>query len=288
MDRSSTAVKKSLAVLILLLFISFVVMGVSQNRVTVEVKSVAFGALYPFQYIGTRTLTFVTDFFSSIQDNRQLKEELQNARQMLEQFKRTQHDFEEIKRENERLRRLIGIQSIMEYDTVIAEVVAKSPQNFYKTIIVNRGRLDGIERYMPVVAYQKDQKCVVGKILDVQRGSSRIQPLIEQTSYTAAMLKDSRYSGLLQGQSPVSDTCLLQYVDRRADIQFGDIVVTSGMGGVYPKRIVIGEVVSVTKERYGIFQEAMVQPLVDLGRLEEVYIITKTVTEELLEQMVPE
>lgn len=288
MDRSSTAVKKSLAVLILLLFISFVVMGVSQNRVTVEVKSVAFGALYPFQYMGTRTLTFVTDFFSSIQDNRQLKEELQNARQMLEQFKRTQHDFEEIKWENERLRRLIGIQSTMEYDTVIAEVVAKSPQNFYKTIIVNRGRLDGIERYMPVVAYQKDQKCVVGKILDVQRGSSRIQPLIEQTSYTAAMLKDSRYSGLLQGQSPVSDTCLLQYVDRRADIQFGDIVVTSGMGGVYPKGIVIGEVVSVTKERYGIFQEAMVQPLVDLGRLEEVYIITKTVTEELLEQMVPE
>lgn len=288
MDRSSTAVKKSLAVLILLLFISFVLMGVSQNRVTVEVKSVAFGVLYPFQYIGTRTLTFVTDFFSSIQDNRQLKEELQNARQMLEQFKRTQHDFEEIKRENERLRRLIGIQSTMEYDTVIAEVVAKSPQNFYKTIIVNRGRLDGIERYMPVVAYQKDQKFVVGKILDVQRGSSRIQPLIEQTSYTAAMLKDSRYSGLLQGQSPVSDTCLLQYVDRRADIQFGDIVVTSGMGGVYPKGIVIGEVVSVTKERYGIFQEAMVQPLVDLGRLEEVYIITKTVTEELLEQMVPE
>ncbi|MFW6180915.1 MAG: rod shape-determining protein MreC, partial [Spirochaetota bacterium] len=57
---------------------------------------------------------------------------------------------------------------------------------------------------------------------------------------------------------------------------------------VYPKGIAVGEVVSVTKQRYGIFQEAMVRPFVDLGRLEEVYIITKTVTEELLEQMVPD
>lgn len=288
MDRGNAATRKSLVVLVLLLFICFVLMGVSQNKVTVELKSVTFGLMYPFQYAGTRALTFVTDFFSSIQDNRQLKEELKSARQILEQYKRTQYDFEEIKRENERLRRLIGVQSTMEYDTVIAEVIAKSPQNFYKTIVVNRGRRDGIKRYMPVVAYQNDRKCVVGKVTDVQRSSSRIQPLVEQNSYTAAMLKDSRYSGLLQGQSPLSDTCLLQYVDRRVDIQFGDIVVTSGMGGVYPKGIEIGEVVSVTKPRYGIFQEAMVRPFVDLGRLEEVYIITKTVTGELLEQMVPD
>jgi rod shape-determining protein MreC len=263
-------------------------MGVSQNRVTVEVKSVAFGILYPFQYIGTKSITFVTDFFTSIKNNRQLKEELMYARQMLQQYERTQQDYEEIKLENERLRRLIGVQSTLKYDTVIAEVVAKSPQNFYKTIIVNRGRLDGIERYMPVLAYQDDEKCIVGKIVDVQRNSSRIQPLIEQSSYTAAMLKDTRYSGLLQGQSPVADTCLLQYVDRRADIQFGDRVVTSGMGGVFPKGILIGEVVSVTKKRYGIFQEALVRPVVNFGRLEEVYIVTKTVTGELLDQTLVE
>jgi rod shape-determining protein MreC len=58
-------------------------------------------------------------------------------------------------------------------------------------------------------------------------------------------------------------------------------VVTSGMGGVFPKGIMIGEAVSVTKKRYGIFQEAIIQPKVDLGRLEEVYIITKTVAEDL-------
>jgi rod shape-determining protein MreC len=160
--------------------------------------------------------------------------------------------------------------------------VAKSPQNFYRTLIVNRGRDDGIQRWMPVVAYQDEEKCVVGKIIDVQKFSSRIQPMIEQSSYTAAMLKDSRYSGILQGQSPTSDLCLLQYIDRRADVKYGDVVVTSGMGGVFPKGIVLGTVVSVSKKQYGIFQEAYVQPVIDYGRLEEVYIITKVVTGEFL------
>ena len=82
------------------------------------------------------------------------------------------------------------------------------------------------------------------------------------------------------GKSPVSEQCLLQYIDRRAEINYGDVVVTSGMGGIFPKGIPIGMVVSVSKKTYGIFQEAMVQPTIDFGRLEEVYIITKRVTED--------
>jgi rod shape-determining protein MreC len=226
------------------------------------------------------TLMGVKDFFSSLKNNKYLKKELAATRSLLEEYERTQHEFEEMKRENERLRNLIGIQSKLEYETVIAEVVAKSPQNIYKTIIVNRGKESGIERWMPVVAYQDGMKCVVGKVIDVQPFSARIQPLIDQSNYIGAMLKDTRYSGLLVGQSPVSEQCLLQYIDRRADIAYGDMVVTSGMGGIFPKGIPIGEVISVSKKTYGIFQEAMVQPTVDFGRLEEVYIITKRVTED--------
>ena len=268
---------KILIVLLVLLFISFALMGFSQNKITIQFKSLAFSVFYPFQWTGVSTITFVKDFFSSIKHNKYLKEELAQTKKLLEEYERTQFEFDEIKRENERLRRLIGIQSEMEYETVIAEIVAKSPQNFYKTLIVNRGKTSGIKKWMPVVAYQDNEKCVVGKVIDVQAYSSRIHPLIEQTSYIGAMLKNSRYSGLLAGQSPLSENCILQYIDRRVDIQYGDTVVTSGMGGVFPKGILIGEVVSVSKKRYGIFQEAMVRPKVDFGRLEEVYIITKTV-----------
>jgi rod shape-determining protein MreC len=236
---------RNLSIFIALLIVSFILMGVSQQKVTVRFKSIAYGVLYPFHFAGTKLVTTAGEFFASIKNNRQLKQELASARKRIEEYEKTQRDFEEIAKENERLRRLIGIQSEMSYDTVIAEVVAKSPQNYYKILIVNRGRNSGIKKYMPVVAYQNDRKCIIGKIIDVQKYSSRVQPLISQSSYTGAMLKESRYSGILQGQSPVSDYCLLQYIDRRAEIQFGDAVVTSGMGGVFPKGIEIGEVVSV-------------------------------------------
>jgi rod shape-determining protein MreC len=271
---------RALVVLAALLFVSFTLMGFSQSRVTIRFKSVAYAVAFPFQYSGVKSITFVKDFFSSLKNNKYLKKELAATRSLLEEYERTQHEFEEMKRENVRLRNLIGIQSKLEYETVIAEVVAKSPQNIYKTIIVNRGKESGIERWMPVVAYQDGMKCVVGKVIDVQPFSARIQPLIDQSNYIGAMLKDTRYSGLLVGQSPVSEQCLLQYIDRRAEIAYGDMVVTSGMGGIFPKGIPIGEVVSVSKKTYGIFQEAMVQPTVDFGRLEEVYIITKRVTED--------
>lgn len=280
MDEGRSTQYKAIIILIILLFISFTLMGFSQTKLTINFKSLAFAVIYPFQYAGVSSIAFVKDFFSSIKNNKYLKRELEQTRKLLQEYERTQYEFDEIKKENERLRRLIGVQSELEYETVIAEVVAKSPQNFFKTLIVNRGKESGVEKWMPVIAYQNNVKCVVGKVIDAQKFSSRIQPLIEQTSYIGAMLKDSRYSGILVGQSPLSDNCLLQYINRRTEINYGDIVLTSGMGGVFPKGIMVGEVVSVSKKRYGIFQEALVSPLADFGRLEEVYIITKTVTEE--------
>jgi rod shape-determining protein MreC len=279
MSQARTARNRRILVLILLLFISFILMGVSQSRITIRFKSVAYGVVYPFQFVGVRSITLVKEFFSSIEKNKQLKQELAQVKKMLEQYEQSQYEYEEIKRENKRLRNLIGIQSDMEYETVIAEIVAKSPQNYYKTLIVNRGKNSGIKKWMPVVAYQNETRCVVGKVIDVQQFSARIQPLIDQSSYIGVMLMESRYSGILQGQSLVSDNCLMQYVDRRAEISYGDLVITSGMGGVFPKGIIIGEIVSVSKKQYGVFQEAIVKPVVDYGRLEEVYIITKSTTE---------
>ncbi len=281
MNHTRTVRNRSILVLVFLLFIAFILMSISQTKFSIRFKSLAYGLLYPFQFTGAKSITLVVkDFFSSIENNRQLKEELAQVKALLEQYERSQYEFEEIKKENERLRNLIGIQSELEYETVIAEVVAKSPQNYYKTLVVNRGKNNGIEKWMPVVAYQNDMKCVVGKVIDVQQFSSRIQPLIDQSSYIGAMLVNSRYSGILQGQSPISENTLLQFIDRRAEINYGDLVVTSGMGGVFPKGIVIGEIISVSKKRYGIFQEALVNPFIDFGRLEEVYIITKSVTED--------
>jgi rod shape-determining protein MreC len=271
---------KGVIILVILLFVSFTLMGFSQTKFTIQFKSLLFALAYPFQFVGVAPINLTKEFFTSIRDNRDLKTRLSLAKTLLEEYKRTQYEFEELKNENQRLKRLIGIQAVLEYETLIGEVVAKSPQDFFETIVVNRGKDSGVEPFMPALAYQDNVKCVVGKVIDVQKYSCRIQPITDQSSYVGAMLKDSRYSGILVGQSPLSELCLLQYVDKNAEMRYGDIIVTSGMGGVFPKGVTIGDVVSVAKKRYGIFQEALIRPRIDLGRLEEVYIITKTDSEE--------
>ena len=112
---------KGIIILIILLFISFALMGFSQTKITFQFKTIAFAVFYPFQYVGVSSISFVKDFFTSIKNNRYLKEELAQTKKLLEEYERTQYEFEEIKAENERLRRLIGIQSELEYETVIAE-----------------------------------------------------------------------------------------------------------------------------------------------------------------------
>lgn len=277
---SRTERSRSLLILFILLFVSFAAMGFSQKKVVFNFKSIVYGLVYPFQMAGVKSVNFVENFFTSLKENRRLREELAQTKALLKEYERTLYDFEELKAENDRLRRLIGIQSHFEYDTVIAEVVAKSPQNFFKTIVVNRGSSSGVQRWMPVIAYQDGQKCVVGKVIDVQKNSSRVLPLTDQSSYIGAMLKKSRHSGILVGQGSFSDNVLLKYIDRNAEIEYGDPVVTSGMGGVFPKGILVGYVQSVVKKQYGVFQEAVVKPTVDLSRLEEVYIIVKKVMED--------
>jgi len=269
-----------LIILVVLLFVSFMMMGFSQKKLTLNFKSLAYAVVYPFHYAGVKSITSVKEFVTSIKNNKQLKEELKSSRELLEKYERKINEYEKLKKENERLRSLLGIQSHIQYETVVAEIIAKSPQDYYKTIIINRGKKSGIEKYMPVIAYQDNKQCLIGKIIDVQRYSARIQPIIDQSSYTGAMLKESRYSGILIGQSPISSYCLLQYIDKNAEVSYGDEVITSGMGGVYPKGILIGTVVSVSKKRYGIFQEALVKPTVNYGKLEEVYIITKKTMKE--------
>lgn len=277
---SRTERSKSLLILFILLFISFASMGFSQKRIVFTFKSIAYGFVYPFQMAGVKSINFIENFITSLKENRRLREELIRTKSLLKEYERTLYDFEELKAENDRLRRLIGIQSHFEYDTVIAEIVAESPQNFFKTIVINRGSSSGIQRWMPVIAYQDGKKCVVGKIIDVQKKSSRVLPLTDQSSYIGAMLKKSRYSGIIVGQGSFSDSVLFKYIDRNADIAYGDPVVTSGMGGVFPKGILVGYIQEVMKKQYGVFQEALVKPKVELSRLEEVYVIVKKVRED--------
>ena len=174
------------------------------------------------------------------------------------------------------MRSRLDIKTKINYDTVYAEIIARDPSNYYSVFIINKGYNHDIERSMPVVTYQHGIKGVVGKVLETSKNSSKVLPITGVGSYIGAMLSTLRYTGLIQGQGPTDDYLLFNYVDKEAILNFGDLVVTSGQGGIYPRGLKIGKIVGFTKEKYGIFYKNIkVKPIINFSMLEDVYVILK-------------
>lgn len=152
---------------------------------------------------------------------------------------------------------------------VIGRVISRDPSNLVNTLIIDRGSQDGIQRGMPVVS----PRGLIGQITDVSTRWSRVLLLIDPSSSIQAMTLRSHAVGVIQG-TPAGNPRML-YIAQGDEIQVGDIALTSGMGGKFPKGLVIGQVVNVQQRPVDMFKEAEIYPTVDFSRLELVMIITK-------------
>jgi rod shape-determining protein MreC len=168
-----------------------------------------------------------------------------------------------------RLRRLLLFKEQVPVAMIPAEVIAYSPSAWFRTIVVNKGRQDGVKKGMPVVTWEG----VVGKVIKTSTDSSIILLIIDRNSSVDAMVQRNRRRGIFEGDG--GPRCQLRYVPRTDDIKVGDFIVTSGLGGVFPKGLFLGKVVRVEKKKYGLFQEIEASPGVDFSRLEEVMVILR-------------
>ena len=161
--------------------------------------------------------------------------------------------------------------------------ISKDPDNWFRTLIINRGERDGITVNMPVVAYQGDTKAVIGKIVEVRGSLSRIQPVISPDIKVGVKLGESKFPGLLTGYAHNSNLCKVDYITRAAQVKFGDIIVTSGQAGVFPPGLVIGTVVKTELPESSPYQTIIVKPVVDYNLIEEVFIIRKNPDKDLFD-----
>jgi len=193
-------------------------------------------------------------------ENKQLKEK--NARAAAEIIK-----YREVYLEGIRLQNLLKLRETISYPTLAANVVGRNPSSLFKMIIINRGEAHGVSAGMPVVA----NGGVVGRILEVSWHVSRVLLLTDENSNIDAVMLESRMPGILQGAAP--GMCNLKYMPKTAEIKTGDIIVTSGMGGVFPKGLPLGFVRAASKKHADIFQKIHVTPFVDPSVIEEVLVI---------------
>jgi rod shape-determining protein MreC len=178
----------------------------------------------------------------------------------------------EFELENARLRKLVAFRATVPGDLLAARVVGRDATGRGRTLTIDRGERAGVTKGAAVLAPEG----VVGQVFLVSRNAARVLLVSDHNSGVDALVRRSRARGILQGT--VDAGCVLKYVNRIEDVQVGDVVITSGLDGIFPKGLPVGEVVSVDRGGRGLFQHAEIAPRVDFSQLEEV-LVTRSAAE---------
>jgi rod shape-determining protein MreC len=205
-----------------------------------------------------------------LRELRQRNEELeaQNAALLLDNVR-----LREVETEAALLRDLLNFaQPNPSYQVIGARVVgrtiAQDPSNLQRYITLDVGRESGIERNMPVIT----DRGLVGRISEVGENWSRVLLLIDPQSTVNALTQSTRASGSVQGQADGS--LIMRSISQADTVSVGDTVFTSGLGGNFPRQLLIGQIIEAERKDFELYQSAIVQPTVDFDHLEAVLIIT--------------
>ncbi|HYL80104.1 MAG TPA: rod shape-determining protein MreC [Candidatus Acidoferrum sp.] len=242
---------------------------VRQERAVVAVtRQAILVVMTPFIKVTAMAVGSVTGVWRDYVDLRGLQGENKRLRQEVGTLTRRLEQLEEQALETQRLQRLLALRQVPQAQSLTARVEGKDATNWFKTILVDRGSLDGVRRNQPVVAPDG----LVGRVVEVTPASAKVQLLTDPVSAVGGLLQRTRVTGIVSGNLGAGTR--VRYLPLMADVAVGDVVLTSGMGGVFPKGIPIGRITAVERRSGALFQEASLQPTVDLSRLEEVLILT--------------
>ena len=179
----------------------------------------------------------------------------------------------EIERENELLRQLLNYtrtnpQFSYETTAIVGRSIGRDPTNLLFFIYVDVGARDGIAKGMPVVT----DRGLVGRVTAVGPNSAQVLMLIDPASVVNVLIQNSRATGVVRGN--IDGTLLMDRIPQNEVVNPGDIVLTSGLGGNFPNKLVVGQVTEVIQRDQDMFQTARIRPTVDFGKLETMLIVT--------------
>ena len=229
-------------------------------------------ALSPFVDLQTWFATrfqAIQDFMTAPRDMTRLTQ--RNA-ELEAEIARLQAEIIEFQQENTELQVLSALLDFArahpENEYLTAAIIGRDPSPFLHYVIINRGSDDSLLRGMPVVA----QQGLIGRIAAVTSGASRVQLITDPDSAINVRIEPSGTEAILSGS--ITGDISLDLIPQDTDINPGDLVLTSGLGGNYPPNILIGQVASVRQRPFELFQTASVQPVVDFSNLEIALVIT--------------
>lgn len=275
--------RNKLAVTIIVLSVSFLGLIVysakRENRSIIE--SGAGSTLNPVQsilYNGTNKIKETLDFFLNFSEVKSQNKELTNEN---EELKNELSSYSDLKDENDRLRQVLNFEEERNnYNYIACDIIGHSGGNFLDGYIVNKGKKDNIQKGMIVIAAEG----LVGQVTSVDNSSCIVQSLVNENIAVSVMDQRTRdATGYIMGYKDSENRNLAKVYDlpMDSDVKEGDVIITSGVGMLYPKEIRIGEVVSVEEDNVKVMKNAVVKPYVDFNKLEELFIVSPKDTREI-------
>ncbi len=268
---------RSWPLLLTVLAASLVVLAVGSTGAMAPVRNGASIVLVPAQYSLEALARAVRDILRIPRDLSTLRAENQRLRQQVDQLVYQLALQREIEIENEHLRELLKLRDQTpeifgpQADLLAAEVIGREPGNLLHFLTIDRGSQDGLRAGMPVIT----ARGLVGQIDQVRPNSATVKLLTDPTSNVNALVQRSRTTGVVRGvQSATGTSLVMGFMPQTEGIaKPGDLVLTSGLGGHFPRRLLIGEITEVRRRDVDMFQEAVLRPAVDFGQLEMVIVV---------------
>ncbi|NLK87277.1 MAG: rod shape-determining protein MreC [Clostridiaceae bacterium] len=253
-----------------------VVMGVSVNKNSKLnwLSNILSVPLKPVQGFFTTAGQKIDDLISYFDGIDALREENKALKEEISLLKTENREYAELKSENDELKRAFGIKGEFDdYTLVGANIIAMEPGNWYSVFKVDIGEDDGISEDLPVITGSKG---LVGRVLDTDSNTANIQTIIDEDSAISGWIaKAGGGHAIIKGDMKLREDglCKMVYIPIEVDVEVGDVIETSGVGGIYPKGIIIGEVVEVRKTSSEMDRYAVIKPAADLKRLEVIFIL---------------
>jgi rod shape-determining protein MreC len=263
-----------IGLLVALITINIILLSVTSKYSSFGPGRIAIPLIGPIQQSVSYSVRFVKGIWSHYFFLISAAKENESLKKALSQEKKKNNQLKEVELSNKRLRSLLNFQKTMAHRVLAAEVIGEDPSPWFKAVTIDKGSADGVAKGLPVVVSEG----IAGLVTDVTYRYAKVLLIIDQNSAVDALIQQSRARGIIKGG--FSNQCFLKNVLRKYDIDIGDVVVSSGLDGVFPKGLRIGYISSVAKQKAGIFQEITVKPYIDFEELEEVLVLLGPPTHE--------
>lgn len=269
----------TIVIVLSIIFTIFIGLTATKRDNVSVFEGVVGNVLDPIQkylYIGGQK---VSDLFNFIGNISTISNENQELKKKNTELENRLADYEATKAENERLREMLDFEDENKsYKYLGANIIGKVTGSWDDVFIIDKGSNQGVGKNYPVVS----SKGLIGQVTEVGPNWSKVLSIVDEVSRVSGIVNRTGDQGIIQGGPGTSGGkgCKMMYLPSDSKIQKGDIVVTSGISRFFPKNIIIGTVDNVESEQGGFVKSAVITPSVDFTRLQEVFVITNSISDE--------